>query len=50
MLTRIIGWLLAAFVVYYLLTDPGGAARFVHSLLDGLRQAGDSLSQFVSHL
>lgn len=50
MLTRIIGWLLVAFVVYYLLTDPAGAAGLVHRLLDDLRSAGNSLSQFASNL
>jgi hypothetical protein len=50
MLTRIIGWLLAAFVVYYLLTNPDGAAGFAHSMLDGLRHVGNSLSDFLSHL
>jgi len=50
MLTRIIGWLLIAFVVYYLLTNPDGAAGFAHSVLDGLRHAANSLSEFVSHL
>jgi hypothetical protein len=50
MLNRIIGWALVAFVVYYLLTSPDGAAGFVHSILDGLRRAGDSLSRFVSKL
>jgi len=50
MLSRIIGWVLVVFVVYYLVTDPDGAARFVHSVLNGLRDAGDSLSRFVNRL
>jgi hypothetical protein len=50
MLPRIIGWALVAFAVYYMVTNPDGAAGFVHSVLDGLRQAGDSLSRFVNHL
>ena len=50
MLPRIIGWALVAFVVYYLVTNPDGAAGFVHSILDGLRHAGDSLSEFFNHL
>ncbi|HUC24661.1 MAG TPA: hypothetical protein VMA73_18280 [Streptosporangiaceae bacterium] len=50
MLPRIIGWALVAFVVFYLVTNPDGAAGFVHSILDGLRNAGNSLSRFVDHL
>jgi len=50
MLARIIGWVVIAFIVFYLLTNPDGAAGFVHSFMDGLRQAGNSLSKFVSHL
>jgi len=50
MLTSIIGWALVAFAVYFLLTDPAGAASVVHSALDGLQHAGNQLSQFASHL
>jgi len=50
MLSRIIGWALVAFVVFYLVTNPDGAAGVVHSILDGLRNAGNSLSRFVDHL
>ena len=50
MLPRIITWALVVFAVYYLVTNPDGAAGFVHSALDGLRHAGDSLSRFVSKL
>jgi hypothetical protein len=47
---KIVGWLLAIFVVWYLLTNPDGAAHFGQSVLHGLRSAGDSLSKFVSSL
>jgi hypothetical protein len=50
MLPRIIGWALVAFIVFYVVTNPDGAAGFVHSVLDGLRNAGNSLSRFVDHL
>jgi len=50
MLNRIIGWALVVFIVYYLVTSPDGAAGFVHSIIDGLRHAGDSLSRFVNQL
>jgi hypothetical protein len=50
MLSRIIGWVLVAFVVYYLVTNPDGAAAVVHSILDDLRHAGDSLARFINQL
>jgi hypothetical protein len=50
MLPRIIGWVLVAFAVYYVVTNPDGAAGFVHSILDDLRNAGDSLSRFINQL
>lgn len=50
MLTRIIGWALVAFAVYFLLTDPAGAAGVAHSALDGLQHAGNQLSLFASQL
>jgi hypothetical protein len=50
MLTRIIGWALVAFAVYFLLTDPAGAAGVAHSALDGLRHAANQLSQFGRQL
>jgi hypothetical protein len=50
MFTRIIGWALVAFALYFLLTDPTGAAGVAHSALDGLQHAGNQLSQFASQL
>ena len=50
MLTRIIGWALVAFAVYFLLSDPAGAAGVAHSALDGLHHAASQLSQFASQL
>jgi hypothetical protein len=50
MLARIIGWVLVVFVVYYLVTNPAGAAGVVHSLLDDLRDAGHSLAEFANRL
>jgi hypothetical protein len=49
MLTRLAGWALIAFAAYFLLTNPDGAAAFVHSLLDGLQHAASSMSSFASH-
>jgi hypothetical protein len=47
---KIVGWLLVVFVVFYLLTDPNGAAKFLSSVIHDLKSAGTSLSTFVSHL
>ncbi|GLY77115.1 hypothetical protein [Actinoallomurus iriomotensis] len=43
-------WALGAFVVFYLLTSPSGAARVVHNALGSLSDAGHSLSRFVNAL
>ena len=43
-------WALAAFVVFYLLKSPGGAAQIVHNAARSLASAGDSLSRFVDAL
>jgi len=47
---KIVGWLLVVFVVWYLLSNPDGAAAFGQHVLNGLRSAGQSLSKFVSNL
>jgi hypothetical protein len=50
MLKKVITWGLVIFVIYYLISDPGGAANVVHSILNGLADAGRSLANFVSSL
>jgi hypothetical protein len=50
MLRKVITWAIVIFIVYYLVSDPHGAAGAVQSALRGLRSAGNSLSTFVSHL
>ena len=49
MITRIAGWALVAFLAYYLLTNPDGAAGVVLGILGGLQHAAAALSQFASH-
>jgi hypothetical protein len=49
-LKKYLTWAIAAFVAFYLLKSPGGAARAVHNAATGLASAGDSLSQFVNAL
>lgn len=39
-----------AFVLFYLLRSPEGAARAVHGAADGLASAADSLARFVNAL
>jgi hypothetical protein len=46
----ILGWAVVIFIVYYLATQPVGAAHSVHSIFDGLRSAGNSLATFVNSL
>jgi hypothetical protein len=50
MVKKILVWALVVFVVFYLLTDPNGAATFVSHVFNGLKSAGKSLSTFVSNL
>ncbi len=50
MITKLAGWALTAFAIYYLCTDPAGAAAAVLGILHGLRSAASSLSSFASHL
>ncbi len=48
-MTRIIWWAVIAFAAWFLLTNPAGAAGFVHGALGGLQHAASSMSAFVSH-
>lgn len=50
MLRKVIGWAVVAFIAFYLVTDPGGAAALVRSILHGLSNAGTSLATFFSSL
>jgi hypothetical protein len=50
MIRRLAGWALFAFAVFYIATDPTGAAHVAHSALNELHQAGTSLATFVSRL
>lgn len=50
MLRKVVMWAIVIFIVYYLATDPTGAAGFLKSALHGLQDAGRSLSTFVSKL
>lgn len=43
-------WALGAFVIFYLLKSPTGAADVIHNALGTLSSAGNSLSRFVNAL
>jgi hypothetical protein len=49
-LRKVITWSIVIFVIYYLATDPGGAADFLKNALHGLQSAGNSMSKFVNKL
>ena len=49
-LKKVITWAIVIFVVYYLATDPSGAAGFLKNALHGLQDAGNSMSKFVNKL
>ena len=49
-LKKILQWAIVIFIVYYLATQPVGAAHAVHSAFNGLHTAANSMSTFVSSL
>ena len=50
MLKKLLTWALIAFVIYYVATQPVGAAAFAHHAGHGLQSAANSLGRFVSSL
>ena len=50
MIKKIITWGLVAFVIYYLATQPAGAAHLVDGAINWLKSAGNSLSDFFNHI
>jgi hypothetical protein len=49
-LKKILGWAAVAFVIFYLITDPTGAAHAVSSITALLKTAGSSLETFFNSL
>jgi hypothetical protein len=47
---KVLTWLGIAFVIYYLATNPHGAANVVTGALNWLKTAGNSLAQFLNHI
>lgn len=49
-MSRLLPWLIGAFIVFYLVTDPDGAAAFANHLGHGVEAIAHSLSDFVNKL
>jgi hypothetical protein len=47
---KLLTWGAIAFVIFYLVTQPAGAAGVVHGAWHDLGTAGHALSQFVNSL
>lgn len=47
---KYLGWIAIAFVAFYLLSSPQGAASVVDGTVNWLGNMGDSLSTFVESL
>lgn len=47
---KYLSWAVIAFVIFYLLTSPHGAARIVHGAWGDLTSWAHSLSSFVNSL
>jgi hypothetical protein len=50
MIRKYLTWALGAFIIFYLLKDPAGAATTVNHGMGFLGDAGRSLSVFVNNL
>lgn len=50
MLKKVLTWGGVIFLVYYLATQPTGAAHFVGAALSWLQQAGNSMSTFINNI
>jgi hypothetical protein len=50
MLGKIIRWAIVLFIIFYIATEPAGAAGFVHSAYNGLHDAATSMARFVNSL
>jgi hypothetical protein len=49
-LKKIITWAIVLFILFYLATEPAGAAGLVHHAYNGLHDAASSMAQFVNSL
>jgi hypothetical protein len=49
-LKKILTWGIVIFIVFYLATQPVGAANVINSAFDALETIGNSLATFVNSL
>ena len=47
---KVVTWAIVIFLVWYLVTDPTGAAHAMQNLFGLLRSAGNSLATFFNSL
>ncbi len=47
---KIIGFLLIAFVVFYVLSNPTDASNLVKGAVSGLKSAAESFAQFIGSI
>jgi hypothetical protein len=50
MLKKVITWAIVLFIVFYIATQPTGAANLVHTAYNGLHSAANSMARFVNSL
>lgn len=50
MLRKIITWAIVLFVIFYVATQPSGAADIVHHAYNGVHDAAGTLGSFVQSL
>jgi len=50
MMKKLITWAIVLFLVFYVATQPTGAAGFVHHFYNGLHSAANSMARFVNSL
>jgi hypothetical protein len=49
-LKTVLGWLAVAFVIWWIIEDPSGAAHVVHNIGDFLASAARGIATFFSQL
>lgn len=50
MLKKVVTWAIVIFVIFYIATEPTGAANTVHHVYNGAHEAATSLALFVNSL
>jgi hypothetical protein len=46
----VVTWAVVLFIVFYIATEPDGAAGFIHAFADGLHSAANSMAKFINSL